>query len=96
MGVWSWLTDPANWTGPDGIPARTLEQIQMSAFAMALAAAREAGYRDIAIRRRGSGARDQAPAFSSSISHSSSAASSALWRSDSASVAFCALAGASA
>lgn len=37
MGVWSWLTDPANWTGPDGIPARTLEQIQMSAFAMALA-----------------------------------------------------------
>ena len=37
MGVWSRLTDPANWTGPDGIPARTLEQIQMSAFAMALA-----------------------------------------------------------
>jgi osmoprotectant transport system permease protein len=39
MGVWGWLTDPANWTGPNGIPVRTWEQIQMSLIAMALALA---------------------------------------------------------
>lgn len=39
MGVWAWFTDPANWTGPGGIPVRTWEQIQMSVVAMALALA---------------------------------------------------------
>lgn len=37
MGVWSWLTDPANWTGPNGIPARTWQQVVMSMIAMAIA-----------------------------------------------------------
>ena len=37
MGVWQWFTDPANWSGPNGIPVRTREQIEMSAFAMAIA-----------------------------------------------------------
>ena len=37
MGVWQWFTDPANWTGPNGIPVRTWEQIVMSAVAMAVA-----------------------------------------------------------
>lgn len=39
MGVWQWLTDPAHWTGPNGIPVRTWEQIQMSVLAMAIALA---------------------------------------------------------
>lgn len=39
MGVWAWLTDPANWTGPNGIPARTGEQVVMSLIAMAIALA---------------------------------------------------------
>jgi osmoprotectant transport system permease protein len=39
MGVWEWFTDPANWTGPNGIPVRTWEQIQMSIVAMAIALA---------------------------------------------------------
>lgn len=37
MGVLAWLTDPANWTGPNGIPTRTWEQVQMSLLAMAIA-----------------------------------------------------------
>ena len=37
MGVWAWLTDPANWSGPNGIPVRTWEQLQMSVIAMAIA-----------------------------------------------------------
>lgn len=37
MGVWQWFTDPAHWSGPNGIPVRTWEQIEMSAFAMAIA-----------------------------------------------------------
>ena len=39
MGVWAWLTDPANWTGPNGIPARTVQQIVMSLAAMGIALA---------------------------------------------------------
>ena len=39
MGVWQWFTDPANWTGPNGIPVRSWEQIEMSAIAMAIALA---------------------------------------------------------
>ncbi len=37
MTLWQWFTDPAHWTGPNGIPMRTWEQIQMSVLAMALA-----------------------------------------------------------
>jgi osmoprotectant transport system permease protein len=37
MSVWQWLTDPANWTGPNGIPTRTWEQVLMSLIAMAIA-----------------------------------------------------------
>ncbi len=37
MGVWGWLTDPANWTGPNGVPARTTEHVVIAAWAMLLA-----------------------------------------------------------
>ena len=37
MGVIEWFTDPANWTGPNGIPVRTWEQIEISLLAMAIA-----------------------------------------------------------
>lgn len=36
MGVLQWLTDPANWTGSDGVPARTLEHLIIAGLAMAL------------------------------------------------------------
>ncbi len=36
MGVLQWLTDAANWTGPDGVPARTLEHLVIAGLAMAL------------------------------------------------------------
>jgi ABC-type proline/glycine betaine transport system permease subunit/glycine betaine/choline ABC-type transport system substrate-binding protein len=36
MGVWGWLTDPANWSGPNGVPARTAEHIVIAALAMLL------------------------------------------------------------
>jgi osmoprotectant transport system substrate-binding protein len=36
MGVLQWLTDPANWSGPDGVPARTLEHLVIAGLAMAL------------------------------------------------------------
>lgn len=39
MSVWEWFTDPANWTGPNGIPVRTWEQIEISLFAMLIALA---------------------------------------------------------
>ena len=37
MSVWEWFTDPANWTGYNGIPIRTWEQIEISLWAMAIA-----------------------------------------------------------
>jgi osmoprotectant transport system permease protein len=37
--VLSWLTDPAQWSGPDGIPVRTLQHLWYSLLATALAAA---------------------------------------------------------
>lgn len=37
MGVIEWFTDPANWTGPNGIPVRTWEQIEISLLAMLIA-----------------------------------------------------------
>jgi osmoprotectant transport system permease protein len=39
MEIWEWFTDPANWSGPNGIPTRTWEQVQMSLLAMAIALA---------------------------------------------------------
>lgn len=36
-GAWGWLTDPANWTGPDGVPVRTIEHLGLSAAALGLA-----------------------------------------------------------
>ena len=35
----AWLTDPAQWSGPDGIPVRTLQHIWYSLLATAIAAA---------------------------------------------------------
>lgn len=37
--VAAWFTDPENWSGVDGIPNRMWEHIQMSAFALLVAAA---------------------------------------------------------
>jgi osmoprotectant transport system permease protein len=37
--VFTWLTDPAQWSGPDGIPARTLQHLYYSLLATAIAAA---------------------------------------------------------
>ena len=37
MGLWQWFTDPEHWTGPNGIPVRTWEQVEMSLIAMAIA-----------------------------------------------------------
>ena len=37
--VIAWLTDPAQWSGPDGIPVRTLQHIWYSLLATAIAAA---------------------------------------------------------
>jgi osmoprotectant transport system permease protein len=37
--VFTWLTDPAQWSGPDGIPVRTLQHLWYSLLATAIAAA---------------------------------------------------------
>ena len=37
--VFTWLTDPAQWSGPDGIPVRTLQHLYYSLLATAIAAA---------------------------------------------------------
>jgi len=37
-GIWQWLSDPANWTGPDGIPVRTLEHLRYSLIVLLAAA----------------------------------------------------------
>ena len=39
MSVWQWFTDPANWTGSEGIPARTVQYIVIAALAMVIALA---------------------------------------------------------
>ena len=36
--VIEWFTDPANWSGSFGVPTRTLEHLQITAAAMAIAA----------------------------------------------------------
>ena len=35
--TWTWLTSAAQWSGPDGIPARTLEHLQLSVTAIVIA-----------------------------------------------------------
>ena len=37
--VLAWLTDPAQWSGPDGIPARTLQHLWYSLLATSIATA---------------------------------------------------------
>lgn len=37
--VWVWLTDPAQWSGRNGIPARTLEHLVLSLLATGIAIA---------------------------------------------------------
>jgi osmoprotectant transport system permease protein len=37
--VLAWLTDPAQWSGPDGIPVRTLQHLGYSLVATAIAIA---------------------------------------------------------
>jgi osmoprotectant transport system substrate-binding protein len=39
VGVWDWLTDPANWTGPNGVPVRTGEHLLITVAAMLLGTA---------------------------------------------------------
>ena len=34
----AWFTDPANWSGPDGIPARLLEHLQYTLMSLVIAA----------------------------------------------------------
>lgn len=37
-GLIDWLTDPINWSGPDGVPARTVEHLWYSGIALLVAA----------------------------------------------------------
>src|SRR6267143_3061438 len=37
-GVWRWFSDPAHWSGPDGLPQRLIEHIQLSAESVAIGA----------------------------------------------------------
>ena len=39
MSVWQWFTDPANWSGPNGIPVRTWQHVVISVSAMLIALA---------------------------------------------------------
>jgi osmoprotectant transport system permease protein len=36
-GVWAWLTDPAHWTGENGIPYRTAQHLVISGWAILIA-----------------------------------------------------------
>ena len=38
-GIGKWLTDPAHWTGPQGIPQRLLEHLEYSLISLLIAAA---------------------------------------------------------
>lgn len=37
-GVWQWFSDPARWSGADGIPQRLVEHVQLSAESVAIGA----------------------------------------------------------
>jgi osmoprotectant transport system permease protein len=39
MTLIEWFTDPANWSGPNGIPVRLIEQLTITGFAVFIAAA---------------------------------------------------------
>lgn len=39
VNVLAWFTDPADWTGPNGIPIRTLQRVVISGTAMIIALA---------------------------------------------------------
>jgi osmoprotectant transport system permease protein len=39
VNIWQWFTDPAHWTGPNGIPVRFWQQVAISAIAMTVAIA---------------------------------------------------------
>ena len=39
MGIIEWFTDPAHWTGPNGIPTRFWEQVTITAVVMVIAIA---------------------------------------------------------
>src|SRR6266705_2183115 len=36
--VWRWFSDPAHWSGTDGIPQRLVEHVQLSAESVAIGA----------------------------------------------------------
>src|SRR3981189_1154528 len=38
ISVFQWFLDPAHWSGPDGIPVRLLEHVQLSAESVAIGA----------------------------------------------------------
>lgn len=35
--VWAWFTDPANWSGPGGIPTRVLQHLEYTGLALLIA-----------------------------------------------------------
>ena len=37
QAVWAWFADPAHWTGPDGVPTRMTEHLQISGIALGAA-----------------------------------------------------------
>ena len=37
--LWSWISDPVNWSGEAGVPVRVLEHLQISAISLVAAAA---------------------------------------------------------
>lgn len=39
MSLWEWFSDPANWTGPDGVWARVVEQLVLTTVSVGTAAA---------------------------------------------------------
>lgn len=38
-GIWSWLSDPTHWQGPDGVPTRVGEHVRFCLIALAIAGA---------------------------------------------------------
>ncbi|MEP6751252.1 MAG: ABC transporter permease [Candidatus Dormiibacterota bacterium] len=38
VSVWQWFADPTHWSGPEGIPQRLLEHVQLSAESVAVGA----------------------------------------------------------
>ena len=38
VSVWQWFADPAHWSGPEGVPQRLLEHVQLSAESVAVGA----------------------------------------------------------